>query len=113
MIQNYLVGAGFAIFELDFIFEFEAMFEFECVADELVVITVFETVVVLPLVVEAVFETEVVAAEFVVVVFALFVLAVLFAVSPPQAIPRAVKPKRADSAIIFFIESRSPVFLKD
>jgi hypothetical protein len=94
-----LVGAALA-------FEFAAMFEFECIVlaefDELVVM-VFDTVVVLPLVDEAVFETEVVEAEFDVVVFDRFMLLVLFAVSPPQAMPKAAKPKSAESAIALFI----------
>ena len=91
-------------------FEFDDMFvlwlAFDMVPDEFVVAVVLDVVVVV----------LVVADEFAVVaVFVvLFVLVdVLLAVSPPQAIPRAVKPKRADSAIIFFIGNRSPVFLKD
>ena len=93
----YLVGDGFAfefdIFEFDFIV-FDAL-------DELVV-AVFDTVVVPPLVVVAVFDTDVVALEFEVVVLARLVL-VLFAVSPPQAAPNAANPKSAESAIAFFM----------
>ena len=68
-----------------------------------VVVAVFETVVVPPLVVVAVFETDVVEAEFDVDVFDRFILVVLFAVSPPQATPKAAKPKSAESAIALFI----------
>ena len=59
-------------------------------------------------VVDDVFETVVEVAfeafmfEFMFERFAL--LAVLFAVSPPQAAPRAAKPKRAESAIAFFMK---------
>jgi hypothetical protein len=94
-----LVGDGLA-FELVAMFEFDLMFEFE-VLD--VVVAVFETVVVLPLVVEAVFDTDIVEAEFDVVLFDRFMLLVLFAVSPPQAAPNAAKPKSAESAIALFI----------
>lgn len=82
------------------------MFEVECIVfAELLVaaVAVFETVVVLPFVVEAVFETETVEAEFDIVVFDLFALLVLLAVSPPQATPKAAKPKSAESAIALFI----------
>ena len=80
------------------------MFEFECIVLAVVVLvaTVFETDVVVPLVVVAVLETVTVEAEFDIVVLALLV-AVLFAVSPPQAIPKAAKPKSAESAIALFI----------
>ena len=81
-------------------FEFDFMFEF-AVLD--VVVAVFETVVVLPLVVDAVFDTDIVVLEFVVMVFDRFMLLVLFAVSPPQAAPNAAKPKSAESAIALFI----------
>ena len=96
-----MVGAGFAVFEVDAVFAV-----FACVADVFEVVddeaAVFETVVVLPFVVEAVFDTDIVELEFdmVLVLLALFV-AVL--VSPPQAIPKAVKPKSAESAIAFFM----------
>lgn len=43
-----------------------------------------------------------VAFEFETAVFVLFAV-VLFAVSPPQAAPRAAKPKSAESAIAFFM----------
>jgi hypothetical protein len=36
--------------------------------------------------------------------FVRFALLVLFAVSPPHAAPRAAKPKRAESAIVFFMK---------
>lgn len=87
-------------------FEFELMFEFECMVlaeFEVLVVAVFETVVVPPVVVVAVFETEVVAAEFDVVVFVWFAVLLVFAVSPPHAIPKAAKPKSAESAIALFI----------
>jgi hypothetical protein len=86
--------------------EFDFMFEF-AVPDvfEVVVLVVDELFAVL-VVVDIVF---VVLAEF---VTRLALALALFAVSPPQAIPRAVRPKRADSVMIFFI-SKSPVFLKD
>ena len=88
-------------------FEFDVLiFELGCIVlaefDELVVI-VFDTVVVLPFVDEAVFDTDVVEAEFDVVVFDRFMLLVLFAVSPPQAMPKAAKLKSAESAIALFI----------
>jgi hypothetical protein len=50
------------------------------------------------------------AAEFI----ALFAFALaVFDSLPPQAIPRAVRAKRPESAISFFIIEQSPVFLKD
>ena len=111
-----MVGAGFAVFDevVAFIFEFElmvevefvCMFEFPAVPDvfEVVVLVVDELLAVL-VVVDIVFVVlAVLAARFVFV---------LFAVSPPQATPSAAKAKRPDSAMIFFIENRSPVFFKD
>jgi hypothetical protein len=109
-----LVGAGFAVFdEFDFIAEFELMVEFDFIFEFPAVPEVLAVVV---LVVDELFAVLVVV-DIVFVVVAEFVtrlaLLALFAVSPPHAIPRAVKPKRADSATNFFIKSRSPVFLKD
>jgi hypothetical protein len=85
-----LVGDGLAVFVLVLV-----DIVFECVPDVFdVVVVVFDVVVV-------------VLAGAVVIVFAgaVFVLfAVLFAgVSPPQAIPSAVRPKSAESAIAFFM----------
>ena len=79
------------------------MFEFDFIVFVELVATVFETDVVVPLVVEAVFETVTVEAEFDIVVFDLLALLVLLAVSPPQAMPKAAKPKSAESAIALFI----------
>lgn len=80
---------------------------FECVADVFDVLVdvpaVFETVVVPALVVEAVFDTDVVALEFDMFVLVLFAFDVLFAVSPPQAAPKAARPRNAESAIAFFM----------
>jgi hypothetical protein len=53
------------------------------------------------------------AAEFIAFATALFAFALAVFDSPPQAIPRAVKAKRPESAISFFIIEQSPVFLKD
>jgi len=39
--------------------------------------------------------------------FVRFALLVLFAVSPPHAAPRAAKPNRAESAIVFFMKKFS------
>jgi len=67
--------------------------------DVVLVVVVF-VVVVLPFVV------DVVVLDVVVFVFDAILLvlaAVLFAVSPPQAIPKALKAKSDESAIIFFI----------
>jgi hypothetical protein len=94
------------LFEFDFMFEFELMFEFECIVFaefDVLVVAVFETVVVPPVVVVAVFETDVVEAEFDVIVFALFAVFDVFAVSPPHAMPKAARPKSAESAIALFI----------
>lgn len=108
-----MVGEGFAIFELDFIFEFELMVEveFDFMLEVPDVLDVFVLIVDDEFVVPDVF-VLIVDAVFVMFALLLFIF-VLFAVSPPQAIPRAVKPKRADRAINFFIRNRSPVFLKD
>jgi len=94
--SNYLVGDGFAVLDVDMVLAVFALFD-------VVLVAVFETVVVLPLVVVAVFDTEVVALEFAVVVLVLLALFVAVLVSPPQAIPKALKPKSAESAIAFFM----------
>jgi hypothetical protein len=94
-----LVGDGFAVLDVDVVL---AVFIGFAVFD-VVVVAVFETVVVLLFVAAAVFDTEVVALEFD-IVLVLFALALaLFAVSPPQAIPNALRPKSAESAIAFFM----------
>lgn len=100
MSLDYLVGDGLAIFEfevvvvVDMVFECVAV-EFDDMFDDMFE---FDGAVV---VVEDEFVTVVeVAFEFIVLAG---LLAVLLAVSPPQAAPRAVKPKSAESAIAFFM----------
>lgn len=100
MSLDYLVGDGLAIFEfevvvvVDMVFEcvaveFDDMFDDMFELDGAVVVVEDEFVTV----VEVAFEFIVLAGLF----------AVLLAVSPPQAAPRAVKPKSAESAIAFFM----------
>ena len=102
MSLDYLVGAGLAMFEFEVVVvvdevfecvavEFDDMFDdmFEVEFDGAVVVVEDEFVTV----VEVAFEFIVLAGLF----------AVLLAVSPPQAAPRAVKPKSAESAIAFFM----------
>ena len=98
---NYLVGDGFAVFvfvvtvvdvEFDVWLAFELIVEVEFVEfDGAVVVVDDEFVTVVD-----------VAFEFIAFMFDRFVF-VLLAVSPPQAIPRAVRPKSAESAIALFI----------
>ena len=101
---DYLVGDGLAVFEafdmvdVDDVFECVAVL-FDGIVDEF---DVFDGGAV---VVEVDDELVTVADEFevfIVLVFERFVL-VLFDVSPPQAAPRAARPKSAESAIAFFI----------
>jgi len=106
-----LVGDGLAVFD-EFVVvvvevEFDVCVPFEFIVEEFEVLE-FEVGTVV--VVEDEFVTVVdVAFEFVALVFERFVF-VLLAVSPPQAAPRAAKPKSAESAIAFFILKLSPVF---
>jgi hypothetical protein len=85
------------------------MFEFVFMVPDVFVLIVDAVLVVEPVLVLIVDIVFVVLAVF--AVLALFALALL-AVSPPQAIPRAVKPKRPDSAMIFFIRISLPSFSK-
>jgi hypothetical protein len=107
-----LVGDGLAVFDEFVVVVVEVEFdvcvpEFEFIVEEFEVLE-FEVGTVV--VVEDEFVTVVdVAFEFVALVFERFVF-VLLAVSPPQAAPRAAKPKSAESAIAFFILKLSPVF---
>jgi hypothetical protein len=100
-----LVGDGLAVFdefdmvEVDDVLECVAVL-FDGIVDEF---DMFDGAVV----VEVDDELVTVADEFdvelfIMLVFERFVL-VLFAVSPPQAAPRAARPKSAESAIAFFI----------
>lgn len=100
---NYLVGDGFAVFEVEFVVVVDEVFDvcvptFEFIVEEFDGIDEFDVGTVV-----------VVDDEFVTVVDVAFELTferltlVLFAVSPPQAAPRAAKPKTAESAIAFFI----------
>jgi hypothetical protein len=100
-----LVGDGLAVFdefdmvEVDDVFECVAVL-FDGIVDEF---DMFDGAVV----VEVDDELVTVADEFdvelfIMLVFERFVF-VLFAVSPPQAAPRAARPKSAESAIAFFI----------
>jgi hypothetical protein len=103
---DYLVGDGFAVFDEFDVVVVEVEFdicvpEFEFIVEEFDMLDEFEVGTVV--VVEDEFVTVVdVAFEFIALVFERFVL-VLFAVSPPQAAPRAARPKSAESAIAFFI----------
>jgi hypothetical protein len=107
-----LVGDGLAVFDEFVVVVVDELFAvcvpaFEFIVDEF---DVDEFDVGTVVVVEDEFVTVVdVAFEFIVFVFERFVL-VLLAVSPPQAAPRAAKPKSAESAIAFFILKLSPVF---
>jgi hypothetical protein len=115
-----LVGAGFAVFEVEFVVvvvvevlpDFGASFEveFEAAVFEVVVDDVFDGADVLVVVVVVVVVVDV--FEFAVVVLDLFAGALL-AVSPPQATPNAAKPKSAESAIAFFILKTVSYLLKD
>ena len=100
MSLDYLVGDGLAIFEFEVVVVVDMVFE--CVAVEFD--DMFDDMFELDgavVVVEDEFVTVVeVAFEFIVLAG---LLAVLLAVSPPQAAPRAVKPKSAESAIAFFM----------
>lgn len=100
MSLDYLVGDGLAMFEFEVVVVVDEVFE--CVAVEFD--DMFDDMFELDgavVVVEDEFVTVVeVAFEFIVLA-GLF--AVLLAVSPPQAAPRAVKPKSAESAIAFFM----------
>ena len=104
-----MVGDGLAVFDEFVVVVVDAVFAvcvptFEFIVDE------FEFEVGTVVVVEDEFVTVVdVAFEFIALVFERFVF-VLFAVSPPQAAPRAARPKSAESAIAFFILKLSPVF---
>ena len=108
-----MVGDGFAVFEVELVVVVDVLFDmcvplFEFMVDEFEGIDEFDVGTVV--VVEDEFVTVVdVAFEFIAFVFERFVL-VLLAVSPPQAAPRAAKPKSAESAIAFFILKLSPVF---
>src|SRR3954465_12893152 len=102
---NYLVGDGFAVFDVDEllvvvvddVFERDAeLLEFIAelfIFDDGAVVVVDDELVT---VVETAFEF----AEFMLVERLVFVL---LAVSPPHAAPIAAKPKSAESAIAFFI----------
>jgi hypothetical protein len=98
-----LVGDGLAVFEAFDTVEVDDVFEcvavlFDGIVDEF---DTFDGAVV----VEVDDELVTVADEFevfIVLVFERFEF-VLFAVSPPQAAPRAARPKSAESAIAFFI----------
>ena len=98
-----MVGDGLAVFEAFDIVEVDDVFEcvavlFDGIVDEF---DMFDGAVV----VEVDDELVTVADEFevfIVLVFERFEF-VLFAVSPPQAAPRAARPKSAESAIAFFI----------
>jgi hypothetical protein len=104
---DYLVGDGLAVFdefvvvEVDEVFEWVAVLfdgivdEFEFMFDVGAVVVEVDEVLVT---VADVFDVEV----FIMFEFERFVF-VLFAVSPPQAAPRAARPKSAESAIAFFI----------
>lgn len=100
MSLDYLVGDGLAMFEFEVVVVVDEVFE--CVAVEFD--DMFDDMFELDgavVVVEDEFVTVVeVAFEFIVLAG---LLAVLLAVSPPQAAPRAVKPKSAESAIAFFM----------
>ena len=101
-----MVGDGLAVFDEFVVVIVEVEFEtcvpeFEFIVDEFDMLDEFEVGTVV--VVEDEFVTVVdVAFEFIMLVFERFVF-VLFAVSPPQAAPRAARPKSAESAIAFFI----------
>ena len=107
-----MVGDGFAVFDEFVVVVVEVEFDmcvpaFEFIVDEFDV-DVFDAGTVV--VVDDEFVTVVeVAFEFIALVFERLVF-VLLAVSPPQAAPRAAKPKSAESAIAFFILKLSPVF---
>ena len=98
-----MVGDGLAVFEAFDMVEVDDVFEcvavlFDGIVDEF---DMFDGAVV----VEVDDELVTVADEFevfIVLVFERFEF-VLFAVSPPQAAPRAARPKSAESAIAFFI----------
>ena len=102
MSLDYLVGAGLAMFEFEVVVVVDEVFEcveveFDDMFDDMFEVEFDGAVVV----VEDEFVTVVeVAFEFIVLAG---LLAVLLAVSPPQAAPRAVKPKSAESAIAFFM----------
>jgi hypothetical protein len=101
-----LVGDGLAVFDEFVVVVVEVEFdmcvpEFEFIVEEFDVLDEFEVGTVV--VVEDEFVTVVdVAFEFIALVFERFAF-VLFAVSPPQAAPRAARPNSAESAIAFFI----------
>jgi hypothetical protein len=97
--------AGLAVFVEFVVVVVEVVFEtceplvFEFIVDEFDMLLFGAVVVVedeLVTVVDVAFEFEVM------LVFDLLAL-VVFAVSPPQAAPRAAKPKSAESAIAFFM----------
>ena len=102
MSLDYLVGDGLAMFEFEVVVVVDEVFEcvaveFDDMFDDMFEVEFDGAVVV----VEDEFVTVVeVAFEFIVLAG---LLAVLLAVSPPQAAPRAVKPKSAESAIAFFM----------
>ena len=102
LISDYLVGDGFAVFdELVVIVvdvEFDVCVLLLPIVDEFEFIEFDGAVVVVDDELVTVVET---AFEFMFVLDRLVL--VLFAVSPPQAAPRAVKPKSAESAIAFFM----------
>lgn len=101
-----MVGDGLAVFDEFVVVVVEVEFDmcvpaFEFIVEEFDILDEFEVGTVV--VVDDEFVTVVdVAFEFIALVFERFVF-VLFAVSPPQAAPRAARPKSAESAIAFFI----------
>jgi len=110
-----LVGDGLAVFDVELVVVVDELFDvcvpaFEFIVDEF---DVDEFDVGTVVVVEDELVTVVdVAFEFIalVLVFDVRFVLLLFDVSPPQAAPRAAKPKTAESAIAFFILKLSPVF---
>jgi hypothetical protein len=94
--SNYLVGDGFAVLDVDVVLAvFIGFAVFDVPAVLLIVDVVFVVVAVFVAIVDAVFV--------VLAVFAGLLALALFAVSPPQAIPKALRPKSAESAIAFFM----------